>query len=448
MTHYDDEILLQYAEGSSPIGGEIASHLVDCTKCNVTIDEQRDLIEILRGAAVWEHVPETSTPAEASCVRELAAFQERIAAEDADADAILDDVLSGPPSWWRTRLTKSATHLTGGLVRQILARADGLHATAPLRAYDMTRLAVDIADELPVSAYASDFVITLRGHALREHAYVLMCLGRYREAVEFCDAAERAFAQMPIADYELARVWLVRALAYQSTDRLEDAASLARSSGATFRRFGDTGRYVIACMTEGSILQLMGRKREALDIWIALHELPDLDAASRVSVTHDLGICYRELGEAEKAIHFISAAVAEFELLGETVNAAKARWSVAATLVSVGRAIDAVPILRTTWKEFENLGMEADAALVGLELAEALLLSGQAGDVPAICRSVLDRFTRAGMTSRAINALAFLREAVALGQAQPSLVRHVHDFLRMLPPESSRISTAARRLDD
>jgi hypothetical protein len=211
MTHYDDEILLQYAEGSSPIGGEIASHLVDCTKCNVTIDEQRDLIEILRGAAVWEHVPETSTPAEASCVRELAAFQERIAAEDADADAILDDVLSGPPSWWRTRLTKSATHLTGGLVRQILARADGLHATAPLRAYDMTRLAVDIADELPVSAYASDFVITLRGHALREHAYVLMCLGRYREAVEFCDAAERAFAQMPIADYELARVARARA---------------------------------------------------------------------------------------------------------------------------------------------------------------------------------------------------------------------------------------------
>jgi hypothetical protein len=43
------------------------------------------------------------------------------------------------------------------------------------------------------------------------------------------------------------------------------------------------------------------------------------------------------------------------------------------------------------------------------------------------------------MTSRAITALSFLREAVALGQANPSLVRHVHDFLRELPAERPRL---------
>jgi hypothetical protein len=53
------------------------------------------------------------------------------------------------------------------------------------------------------------------------------------------------------------------------------------------------------------------------------------------------------------------------------------------------------------------------------------------------------------MTSRAITAHAFLREAVAIGQARPTLVRHVHDFLRELPASSGRAAdTTLPRLED
>lgn len=45
------------------------------------------------------------------------------------------------------------------------------------------------------------------------------------------------------------------------------------------------------------------------------------------------------------------------------------------------------------------------------------------------------------MTSRAVTALSFLREAVALGKATPSLVRHVHDFLRDVSSNPTRIFT-------
>ena len=242
---------------------------------------------------------------------------------------------------------------------------------------------------------------------------------------------------------------LVRALIYRNLDRMDEAAVLAREAANCFREYGDTRRYTIARMTQSAILQETGRQQEALGVWQELHSIHDLDASTRVAITLDLGNCYRELGDADKAIEHISSAAAEYELLGEMVYAAKGRWALAATLVSAGRSGDAVPIFRTTWKLLENLGMEADAALVGLELAEALLMSGHADDVPAICRSLLDRFTRAGMTSRAINALAFLREAIAVGQAEPTLVRHVHDFLRRLPAESTRLTSArAQRLDD
>jgi hypothetical protein len=77
--------------------------------------------------------------------------------------------------------------------------------------------------------------------------------------------------------------------------------------------------------------------------------------------------------------------------------------------------------------------MQADSALVALEVAEVLLIMGRPQEVPAICRALLDQFTRSGMTSRAITALSFLREVVAIGKVTPSLVRYVHHFLRDLP---------------
>ena len=79
---------------------------------------------------------------------------------------------------------------------------------------------------------------------------------------------------------------------------------------------------------------------------------------------------------------------------------------------------------------------------MALELAEALLATDQTEEVPAICRDVIAQFTRAGMASRAITALSFLREAVAIGQASTSIVRHVHAFLRELPSEQPRLFAA------
>lgn len=126
-------------------------------------------------------------------------------------------------------------------------------------------------------------------------------------------------------------------------------------------------------------------------------------------------------------------------MLGSVTERTRSRRSLGQTLVKAKYYAEAIPVLRQSWREFEELDLIADAGLAALELAEALLLAGQPGEVPAICRDIVARFTRAGMTSRAITALSFLREAVALGQANASLVRHVYDFLRELPAEQPRL---------
>jgi hypothetical protein len=136
---------------------------------------------------------------------------------------------------------------------------------------------------------------------------------------------------------------------------------------------------------------------------------------------------------------YVQRSVAEFEMLGMETERTRSRWMLARALLSLGKMREAIPALRQTRREFEELELIADAGLVALELAEALLSAEQYEEVPAICRDVIAQFTRSGMSARAITALSFLREAVAIGQASPSLVRHVHAFLRELPAEQPRL---------
>jgi hypothetical protein len=130
-------------------------------------------------------------------------------------------------------------------------------------------------------------------------------------------------------------------------------------------------------------------------------------------------------------------------MLGIETERTRSRWLLGHALAACGRYHDAVPILRQTWREFEQLDVIGDAGLVALELAEMLLVLGQHDEVPSICREVIGQFTRAGMASRALTALSFLREAIAVGQATPSLVQHVSNFLRQLPAEQPRLFAPA-----
>ena len=440
MIHYDEEALLRYAEGNSPIGAEIESHAADCSECARTIAEQREIVEVLRSDDVWSDAPDPS-PAAVARMREVADLSHCISSENQDAAALLDEVLKGPAAWWRNKLLKAGPHgRTAGVVRQLLERAPAAEQKSPTNGLEMLKLAIGIAEDLDVRDYPSDLIMSLRGQASRDYAHALMLVGRIPEALKAVERAESLFQQCSLADYDVARAQLVRATIVRYLDRVPEAIALAHDAAETLQRFGDQRRHANALVIEAAMYFESGSFREALALWRTADEHPGIEDATRVMVLNNIGLCYRELGEYDKAAEAITEAIAACEVLGMETPRVKARWALAAVIAGSGRAADAVPIFRQTWKELEHLGMEAEAGLVGLELAEALLILGMNDEVPQICRTILDRFTRAGMTSRAITALAFLREAVAVGQAHPTLVRHVHDFLQHLPQQTAQLS--------
>jgi tetratricopeptide (TPR) repeat protein len=314
--------------------------------------------------------------------------------------------------------------------------------SSPANALQVTALAIEVANTLDVSEYPCDYVIKLRAQSLRDHAYVLSFMGRYPEALDFVARSKRLFEQVPLPEYDLARLALVKALILQHIDRAGEAADLAREAGDTFLRFGDRARYVNARITEGSVVYYSGAVSRAMEIWQSIEKDPSLDAVGAVRVAHNIALCFAELGQPARAAEYLIGCVAQFDMLGMETERTRSRSVLGQTLLNAGRAAEAIPILRQTWREFEQLDMVTEAGLTALELAEALLVTDQTDEVPAICRDVIAQFTRAGMASRAITALSFLREAVAIGQASTSIVRHVHAFLRELPAEQPRLFAA------
>jgi tetratricopeptide (TPR) repeat protein len=439
MSHFDDESLFEYAEGTSPQASEIASHVSSCDDCAREVGQQREMMATLADDEVWQSESVVS-PAPRQFIVNVAAFAERARLEDERAAILCDEILSGPPTWWKQRLRKAEGAATAGMVKQLLERTRTLIDSSPANALQVTALAIEVANALDVSEYPCDYVIKLRAQALRDHAHVLSFMGRYPEALDFVARSKRLFDQAPLPEYDLARLALVKALILQNVDRADEAAELAHEAGDTFLRFGDRGRYVNARITEGAVVYGGGSVERAMDIWKSVENDPALDDVGAVRIAHNIALCLSDLRRPVEAAEYLVRCVAQFEMLGMETERTRSRAVLGHALLVASRPAEAIPVLRQSWREFEQLDMIGDAGLV--ELAEALLATNQSEEVPAICRDVIAQFTRAGMASRAITALSFLREAVAIGQASTSIVRHVHAFLRELPAEQPRLFAA------
>jgi len=432
--HYDDEALFEYVEGSSPIAGDIDAHIASCERCSSEVAAHREMIASLGDPVVW-----ADDESDGSLPPGIVSFAAQSRAEEEAAPAVCDAILTGPSSWWAQRFRSVDGAHTAGVVRELLERWRSMVESNPANALQVTALALEIANALDLTAYPCDYVIKLRAQACRDHAFVLSFLGRNPEALEFAGRSARLFEQVPLPEYDLARVDAVKAAILRLMDRADEAVALIRRAADTFLRFGDAARHVNARITEGAILYQRREIREAQAVWSALEHDEALGSVESVRLAHNIALCCTELGEPEKAIEYEQRCIAEFGMLGMETERTRSRWVLGRALAACNRSDDAIAMLRDARSEFEQLDMVGDAGLVALEIAEMLLVRGESAEVPAICRDLVAQFTRAGMASRAITALSFLREAVAIGQGTPSLVRHVHDFLRELPAEQPRM---------
>ena len=450
--HYDDEALLTLMEGDRV---HADPHLPSCIACSDKLDTFRTITETLHRNDVWDTAAVRHDPVPAT-IANLRAFADRMAFEDAAADAILPELLAGPREEWMPRLMQHPEWRTAGVVRRLVAATERVLTTMPPDALEMSALSTEIAEHLDPATVRSDTLARLRGSAWRDRAFALFYVGRFADGLGATERADLALRDCVVDQYDRARVGIVRALCLRAMENVSNAVATAKSSSATFIDFGDFNRLARARLAETHLLFTRGEYGAALSILEPLErQLSGAgDAGIQARVLGNLGYCFWKLGRLEEALRMYDASAALLADLGVHTEAVRTQWGVASILVTAGRPDEALARFEGIKKSFDDLGMTSESALVSLDIAELLIARGDFEAVEEICRAAMVSFRKAGIayTARALTALAYIRETARHRAVTPTHVKHVREYLRRLPndgellfvplPPEPRLSTS------
>jgi tetratricopeptide (TPR) repeat protein len=431
--HYDEEVLAGFL--SEPIDAAARDkHLDTCSLCKQTLQSIRDTTVLLKKPEIWDRQRVSTGPRTETLVL-LRSVQATMAEEDAAAEGYVASLLAGDRESWSAKLNAHPEWRTAGLVRQLIAATDRAIDLMPPDALEITRLAIDVAEQLP----ESDRVIRLRGNAWYERGYALFYTGAFREALGVLDTAESRFAQLPVADHEIGRLNLVRGMTYRALERFDEALPLIASAAAFFRQYGDIERCHSASLALGITLWSTKRFREALRVHLEIAHDERTTVRYRATALQNAAICYRELGDLDSASDYFVRAISVAEAAGMMSFRAKMRWTLARIFVERQRHESALVVLTELRDEFEVLGMTNDVAMVALDIAELLLSTGRYGEVAETCRQAISYFEEMRLTSGqgALTAVTYLCEAAVAGNATSALVSDLRNSFLSEDPRRS-----------
>jgi tetratricopeptide (TPR) repeat protein len=424
--HYTEDALIRLLTEE----GETAHdhHLSECASCRTRLASYEQFSSALRDASVWTSF-QVSEPAPHR-IASLRALENRLADESAQVESKHGLADAGDD------------HPSVGLVNALIKHAQKRIDTAPGEAVTLTRAATQIADQLDADAYEAETVLHVRAAAWREHAYALYYTGSFAEAERACEHGYDALDQCVVDEYDRARIEIVHSLVFRAMERFDEAAAIARRSAATFKRFDDLDR-----MASATLAAVQADSYRTNDYSNCIDELRRLETTLRDTTlveTHarvlgNIGAFSWRAGRFEEALTALQTVRAIMEDLGIETEVLRVRHSIALLLMNAGKTQEAETRLREIQTEYESRQMVGEAVLTGLELANLQLTREDYEGVAEICQRAIHAYESTGLahTTKAMTALAYLREAAAHHRATPQLVHHVETYLRKLPKQPS-----------
>lgn len=432
--HYDEATLGDYVEDPERFAGRetLERHVASCPSCAEMLEDLRTLEEALEATDLWEAAEALRRQREAP--EEISALADTLDRESADAAQRLASLVASPIIFKRANVAAQPEMRTAGVVLELSRLARDLREKQPMHALTLADTAVALTDLLPQNRYPAIMVNELRGGAWLERANALRYLGRFQEALDALDIAERAFNGSSVATFSVALVQYLRAVIYCKTDQFEPAVRLARQSARVFRHFGEDDRYIHAKMIEAVVLFQQTRIADALALFESLLPVAKRlgDANTLARLYGNIANCHVSLHQHSEASSYFAQALSLYQALGLETEKVRVRWSLGRMLISSGRLADGIARLREARHEFEALGLTSDAALVTLDMVEAMLASGIDAEVATLCSALVESFVSVGMTGNALAALAYLREAAVAGQADVRLVQKARESIEQL----------------
>lgn len=430
--HYDDEALIALLDrgGSRLVAAD--EHVAACADCKEAVSDYETMAGTLREEPVWNRAPLRSEP-----VPQTIALLRLVAGdcrnEDAAAEPLVAQLTAGPCRQWKARLAEDSRYRTAGVVRKLCAAAEEISGKSPADELALTELATEIADHLDSARYPQHTVTRLRADVWRTRAYALDYTGDLNGAMHAVTQARALYDVLPVADHDIARLDLTRALVLRHLDRLDEGLEAIRSAQRPLQAAAELKRLRIARTIEAAMRYCAGDVRWALQIWRELDAgLPPDDYATRAGILHNIAVCYRDLDDSQSAIAYYRRAADLAAGSGATAELQRFRWNIAGILLNQQQFAEAEVVLRSVIEEFTGLAMRGEVVLARLELAELLIVQQRFEEAITVCEQVVIELQESGLehTSRALVAVTYLQEATRSKRATAALARNVREFVR------------------
>src|ERR1044071_811112 len=409
---------------------EIESHVANCAECGATLDFYAVAEKDLGDLAVWQ-------PIIGSTAAAMSAYANQCAAEDAEADELLQEFFAKPRKAAVLNVRNLRKFHTGGVVRRLNAKANSVVASEPLEALIFADLAQTVAELLPDATYPNKAVYELRGTAAKERADALLRLAELDDALEALERAERAYEHLRSPGYGLGAVELVRGAVYYERGELAEAAKHVDIAEQLYAHQGLERQRMNAVLLRGQIAYESLEHAKSAAIMRQVMEfgesIGDADWVARGS--YCLALCELEFGNLGEAAALFHVALVILREAGPAAERISTEWGLARVALHSGKPSEAVQRLRDVIAQFEGIGMVSDAALAGVDMSEALLVLERWEEIAKVAAHAFRVLKKAGHLTGALTALAYLKGAAANRQLTPKVLKVVREYLRRVERE-------------
>jgi tetratricopeptide (TPR) repeat protein len=393
----------------------------------------RKLVCILR-------FPETPAPnvrlrAELLAIHERLQHDRETAAERVNTLLLLDGQA-------RCQLTETdPRYRTLAVVQGILASV-ATTPEDPSRCLELTGLATEVAGALSELENHPIHVAQARCDAWREHAWALLCVGRYPMAVRAAAKARMFVERFPALAIEQALAMYVEASGLERKGSHAKCVDLAQRAAHIFLDHGDKERYVKARLLEGFGLFYSKRFEESVELWTSLvaQAGDNGDRAIVACLYANIGGALREIGRLDLAGWYLRHALTSFESLEPALanEIPRVKLGIARISAKRGQFERAIKEMRAARFLFAKHRMAAGVAAADLDIVEILLLLNRTNEAEKLCTALPAVFESFGMTTNALEAAAYLKECAAERTLDMPRIQHVRDYLGQLPRNPRR----------
>jgi hypothetical protein len=426
----------------------IVYHLLSCPAClerglALSIEEAGDTGEDLTG----DWVTEAMTPASVAdrLEKQGSDLAGRFEHDRKAAPALFAELMATPAPERGGRLEADRRLASPGLAERLLAAAAESAADEPSAAEERSRLALAIADRIPVERFGAATIARLRVAGWARLGEALRLQDDTKGAEAAFGAALAATEEVHVGTSERALYCHQLALLRRDQGRADEALGLLARAAEIHRGLGELPEL-------GEVLAEKGRTlidedpRAALGPLRLAGEL--IPAATRpwpaARLWQALALAYADMGEPEAAERMLDTSRA----LAAQVRGRRARlllaWADGEIAGQLGRTEEAAERLGGAWRGLVEAGRWIDAALAALDLAEVHAESGSRAALGELAREVEALLAPRLPAPAALASRVALRVAGRQEVATAYVLAHARQFLRRARGDAAIVFAPSR----